>query len=393
MIYNHLKFEDRIKLQYILETSYIDGIKFKDIARELNVNRSVIYNELSNHSYQHRSTIYCKLHCKKLLKSKAYVCNMCIKHNQNIQCTKIKRIYDAYTADERAIHKLKQSRRCLNKKMLHVECIEKEIVPLIKKGLSIENALLANNNTKISAMTIRRYIKQQLLSITSDDLIRKYRKYKDEYNQTKRKRVNVRILYKRLYSDYLSHMKSGKHRVLQVDLIIGKKDDKKAILTIFDPMTKVQLGFIVYRTCECVTSKILEFYEKTQLFCRNIFDVILTDNGVEMQNLPSIENDIETGEHRFKIFYCDPYRSNQKGGCERNHEFFRYMYKKGRSFADLSQVDVDEIFSHINSYPRKSLGNKSPYEIFVKKYNSDLLSVIGIKPIPLDDINFKLFSK
>ena len=42
-----------------------------------------------------------------------------------------------------------------------------------------------------------------------------------------------------------------------------------------------------------------------------LFQVILTDNGIEFSLLDEIEND-ENGELITKVFFCDPYKSSQK---------------------------------------------------------------------------------
>ncbi len=47
------------------------------------------------------------------------------------------------------------------------------------------------------------------------------------------------------------------------------------------------------------------------------------------------------------------------------------------------------MMSHINSYARKSLGNKSPYEIFAFMYGEELLKKFGIQFIPADEIILK----
>lgn len=44
------------------------------------------------------------------------------------------------------------------------------------------------------------------------------------------------------------------------------------------------------------------------------------------------------------------------------------------------------MMSHINSYARPKLGNKSPYDVFAFQYGEDILSVLGIKRIPADEI-------
>ena len=84
---------------------------------------------------------------------------------------------------------------------------------------------------------------------------------------------------------------------------------------------------------------------------RKLFQVLVTDNGFEFSLLDEIEVD-SNGELISRVFFCNPYSSSQKGACEKNHEFIRYILPKGKSFDSLTQKDVDLIFSHINSTPR-----------------------------------------
>ena len=70
--------------------------------------------------------------------------------------------------------------------------------------------------------------------------------------------------------------------------------------------------------------------------------------------LDEIEVD-SNGELISRVFFCDPYSSSQKGACEKITNLFVTFYLK-EAFDSLTQKDVDLIFSHINSTPRKSLG-------------------------------------
>ena len=95
---------------------------------------------------------------------------------------------------------------------------------------------------------------------------------------------------------------------------------------------------------------------------KRLFEVILTDNGTEFSDPESIEFDMNTGEKICSLFYCDTNCSWQKGSIEKNHEYIRYILPKGTSFASLTQDDCFLIASHINSTPRLSLNNHSPYD-------------------------------
>jgi len=124
------------------------------------------------------------------------------------------------------------------------------------------------------------------------------------------------------------------------------------------------------------------------IFCCITIDVILLDNGIEFQQLPKLEID-ENGVVNFRAFYCHPYRSGQKGGCERNHEFIRYMYKKGESIASLTQDKLNDLFSQINSLKRKSLRGYSSYELFVKTYGYIIAEILHIWEVKSKEISFK----
>ena len=88
-----------------------------------------------------------------------------------------------------------------------------------------------------------------------------------------------------------------------------------------------------------------------------------------------------------QVFYCDPNSSWQKGSIEKNHEFIRYILPKGTSFANLTQNDCYKIASHINSIPRLSLNNVSPYEAALLFTGKDNLDKLQIKKIDYDDID------
>ena len=82
----------------------------------------------------------------------------------------------------------------------------------------------------------------------------------------------------------------------------------------------------------------------------------------------------------------DPSSPYQKGSAERNHEFIRFFIPKGKSFDPYTQDDIDRMMSHINSYKRPSLGNKTPYEMMRFLYGEEVCRVLGIIPIPPDDV-------
>ena len=123
---------------------------------------------------------------------------------------------------------------------------------------------------------------------------------------------------------------------------------------------------------------------------KRLFEVILTDNGTEFSDPESIEIDMNTGEKVSSIFYCDPSCSWQKGSIEKNHEYIRYILPKGTSFAGLTQDDCYLIASHINSTPRISLNNNSPYDSALLFLGKNNIEKFNIKKIDNDNIDLSI---
>ena len=206
----------------------------------------------------------------------------------------------------------------------------------------------------------------------------------------------MELLTNRTYDDYLEYMKKNDAFVVQMDTVVGKLIDKKKLLTIHWPVFHFQMGILLDSLNPNAVNKALSDVKVTigdELY-RTLFQVIVVDNGIEFSLMDEVEIDSD-GERISRVFFCDPYASSQKGACERNHEFIRYILPKGRSFDCLTQKDVDLMFSHINSTPRKSLGFHSPYFVFSNMFGKDFLNRLNIHLIPKDDVLLKptLFNK
>ncbi len=118
---------------------------------------------------------------------------------------------------------------------------------------------------------------------------------------------------------------------------------------------------------------------------QKLFEVILTDNGHEFQNRWALECD-SYGEIRTRIYYCDPYRSDQKGALEKNHEYIRYVLPKGESLEGMTAEKTLLLLNHINSEKRDSLNGHSPYEVSRILLDNRLHDALGLEEIPADEV-------
>ncbi len=160
-----------------------------------------------------------------------------------------------------------------------------------------------------------------------------------------------------------------------------------ALLTFLFKSCDFMLAFIRERnTSQSVIDIFNQLYEKlgTAPF-KTLFPIILTDNGSEFSNPKALEFDAQ-GNRRSRIFYCDPCASFQKPNVELNHEFIRKILPKGSSFDGLTQQGVDLMMSHINSYSREKLNDKSPWDMFGFIYGYDILEMLGQHKIAANDI-------
>ena len=409
----HLTESHRIKIEHYLNENY----SYRKIAELLNVNVSTISREVKRNirTYSisnHMVIVECihKDNCERLKRSSKSkmcsincpdyelrkcdrfstknakpVCNSC---PNNAKCKLARKKYIANVANN------KYELRILLRPKIRItqeqfDFINKLFSEKMAKGQSI-SVIYQNHKDEImiSENTVRNYLKRGLLKSNQLDMIRP----RFTANKSVKRRVikNVDLLNGRTYEDYINYTKEKDILIVQLDTVVGKLVDNKKILTIHWPSFHFQIGILLEKLSPSfVNNALMELKNKLGLETYKIlFQVILTDNGIEFSLLDEIEND-ENGELITKVFFCDPYKSSQKGSCERNHEFIRYVLPKGVSFDNLNQKDVDLIFSHINSTPRNSLGFKTPFELFKTAFGIDVLRILNINEINKDDVHLK----
>lgn len=409
----HLTESHRIKIEHYLNENY----SYRKIAELLNVNVSTISREVKRNirTYSisnHMVVVECihKDNCERLkgsskskmcsincpdyelrkcdrfsTKNAKPVCNSC---PNNAKCKLARKKYIANVANN------KYELRIILRPKIRItqeqfDFINKLFSEKMTKGQSI-SVIYQNHKDEImiSENTVRNYLKRGLLKSNQLDMIRP----RFTANKSVKRRVikNVDLLNGRTYEDYINYTKEKDILIVQLDTVVGKLVDNKKILTIHWPSFHFQIGILLEKLSPAfVNNALMELKNKLGLVTYKIlFQVILTDNGIEFSLLDEIEND-ENGELITKVFFCDPYKSSQKGSCERNHEFIRYVLPKGVSFDNLNQKDVDLIFSHINSTPRNSLGFKTPFELFKTAFGIEVLRILNINEINKDDVHLK----
>ena len=247
-------------------------------------------------------------------------------------------------------------------------------------------------HTICSERNLRRLIEKRLFDVKVYEL-KKYVRYNHKYKKSPVE-INLRdikVLLNRTYKDFLNYVdKHPDDNIVQFDSVIGKINDRQAILTITFPKYQFQFGLLIQKgSYKDVVNKIKKLFRKLgDKFVKIVFAINICDNGVEFSRFTEIEINSK-GEMICKTFYTRPYRSTDKSSCENLHRLLRYAFPKGKSLDNLTQDVLDEVFSHINSYVRKSLDDKTPYDLVKKKFGKEFLEKINIKRIPNKKVKLK----
>ena len=382
--HKHLSFEDRCVIEEFLNYNY----NFTKIANRLGKDRTTISVEVRKHRFLRNlsDSKPCCFESKPL-----YVCNACPKFNN---CHKTKYTYNHAIAYNDYKSNLINKRSHLRITKDQVALINDVVSPLmIHKHHSVNHVFVSHPDVlPFSKSTFYKYIDLGILNVRNIDLARKVRfKCKKEYDYN-REPVNPKIKVGRFYSNFKDYLEFHPNAsIVEMDTVIGTSGGKggKCFLTLLFRNYNLMLIYLLpYKQSKYV---IQVFNHLKDLLgvdeFKRLFEVILTDNGTEFSDPESIEIDFETGEVLTQVFYCDPNSSWQKGSIEKNHEFIRYILPKGTSFANLTQNDCYKIASHINSIPRLSLNNVSPYEAALLFTGKDNLDKLQIKKIDYDDID------
>ena len=83
------------------------------------------------------------------------------------------------------------------------------------------------------------------------------------------------------------------------------------------------------------------------------------DNGKEISEHEKIAKDLGA-----KIYFAHPYTSWERGVNENTNGLIRQYFPKGRELTAVKKVEIEHAMNRLNHRPRKTLGFRTPYEVF-----------------------------
>ena len=401
---SHLTLEDRKKIQEGLEK----GLSRTEIAKNINKDISTVAKEIKNkRKLKPRNPFNNPITCTKFKECrichgkcseyeeikctrrdrKVGVCNLCPDISK---CRLDKYFYYAKQAHESYLYTLKDSREGVNLNTTEMLEIVDIIKPLLKQGQSIYQILKNHPEIKMCSKTLYMYIES---GIFQDYGINNF-SLRRQVSMRKRKKLKKRkepVNYEgRKYKDYLEFVKENPIiPTTQMDTVYNQQDGPYIQTFIFQN-TGLMIGFLhTEKTSESMASTLDNLQETLKDDYQKLFSLLLTDRGSEFEKYELFEVNAETGEIRSNIFYCDPQTPSRKPHVENNHNYVRDIIPNGKSLKNLTQEDLNLMFSHINSTPRKVLNGKTPYEAFEFLYGNEILEKLNIRKIAKDMVTLQ----
>lgn len=141
----------------------------------------------------------------------------------------------------------------------------------------------------------------------------------------------------------------------EIDTIIGK-NHKGALLSIVERKSKFTLiRKLPKKQADLVAEaaiNLLQPYKGKVL-------TITADNGQEFAHHENIKEQLKTD-----VYFAHPYHSWERGVSENTNGLIRQYFPKGMSFKDIQEQHVQMAMDRLNNRPRKTLGYKTPIEVF-----------------------------
>ncbi len=334
--WRQLQYEDRLKIAAWVETK----MRVEEIANRLGVSRQTIYRELKRGAFEKKNSDWT-----------------------------FSKVYDPYVAQRHYEEHLKVRGRDL--KIGHdlklVKYIEHKIV---EEKRSPEAALAEIKregltfDTELCVTTLYSYIKKGIfLNITMEDMpVKKKKRKKKKVVVQKRAQAGDSIT---LRPAHIESREEFGH--WEMDTVVGPQGkSEKCLLVLTERKTRNEIvRLLINRTAEAVVKELnkLERQYSEKEF-RKVFKTITVDNGAEFSDVEGMERSRRNKKNRTKLFYCHPYRSNERGTNENNNRFVRRMVPKGENFDRYTRTQVQEIEDWMNNYPRPMFQYATSAELF-----------------------------
>jgi IS30 family transposase len=142
----------------------------------------------------------------------------------------------------------------------------------------------------------------------------------------------------------------------EADTIIGRAH-REAIVSLVERKSKLtRLQKVRRNTAECVRQAVT-----TELQSLTV-KTITSDNGREFAQHHRIAQQLEAN-----FYFAHPYSSWERGLNENTNGLVRQYFPKQHDFSKITERQIKQVSGRLNNRPRKTLGYKTPNEVFFKR--------------------------
>jgi len=151
------------------------------------------------------------------------------------------------------------------------------------------------------------------------------------------------VAAKRRFGDWEGDTVIGKHhRGALVTLV-----ERKSLYTV--------IGAVCRKTAEAVRQAIVAGLTPY----KDRVHTLTYDNGREFSDHERIAADLQAC-----VYFAHPYSSWERGVNENTNGLIRQYFPKGRDLTAVSDAETKYVMNQLNHRPRKTLGFRTPYEVF-----------------------------
>lgn len=215
-------------------------------------------------------------------------------------------------------------------------------------------------DASICTKTVYNYIDKGIfLNLTNKDLLIKKKAPKRDYNKIRKVALNNKrgkSISER--GEEINNRSEKGH--WEIDLVLGKKGTKPAILTLVERKTRKSIYILIKdKTQEEVIKAVRKARKKIGKDFENVFKTITSDNGTEFLDSIGIKKAGKCDE----MYYAHPYCSWERGSNENGNRILRRFVPKGADIGKVTEKYLQEIENWVNNYPRRIFGYRTANEM------------------------------
>jgi IS30 family transposase len=150
------------------------------------------------------------------------------------------------------------------------------------------------------------------------------------------------------------------------DTVIGK-GHRGALVTLVERKSLYTvIRSVLHKTAEAVRDAVVDGLTPYIDWVHTI----TYDNGREFADHEGMASDLET-----RIYFAHPYASWERGLNENTNGLIRQYFPKDRDLTTVTKHEIEKAMDKLNHRPRKSLGYRTPYEVFFKTRTSLIVAL------------------